>query len=505
MSVHPPLVAPRTGARPWPALASVVLACLIAAAAAPFALQVPLRMLAVLPLVGAVTAVIAARPAAGAYLLLAATPLTTGLERGGAIPLLRPSEALLALVLGALALRGFFELLRGATVAVRLKTFDWWLLAFTMAGSVLPLLWMLARGREITQDDVLYAGYLWKYASVYLIIRATVRDVDQVRRCLAVTLGAGAVVAIIAVAHVLQVQWVHEALAGWFASDDVGEFTSDRATSTLGSSFAVADVMVFTLAAAAAWAFFEHRLIWLLLPLSALYVGGTVASGQFSAPIALAIATVTLGVMTRRLGRVLLLGVPFAVVAGFALAPVVIGRIQDFGSTAGVPSSWVGRWENLTTFFWPPLAEDLNWLTGFRVAGRVPAPESWRDWVWVESGYTWMLWSGGIVFLVVGCLFLAVGVHATAAVARERRDVVGAAAIAALTGLWVNIVLLLIDVHLTLRGAGDLLFALLALALSGVAASRAVAAGGEESGGTDAGGPASPAATAVARGPGQSA
>ena len=430
-------------------------------------------MLAVLPPVGAVALTIATRPIAGAYLLLAATPLTTGLARGGAIPLLRPSEALLALVLGALAARGFFELLRGTPVHVRLRNFDWWLLAFTVSGSILPLLGMVARGREITQDDVLYAGYLWKYAAVYLVIRATVRTEDQVRRCLGITLGAGAVVGLIAVLHVLQVEWVHEALAGWFASDDVGEFTSDRATSTLGSSFAVADVMVFTLAATAAWAFYEHRLIWILLPLSALYVAGTVASGQFSAPIALAIATVTVGVMTRRLGRVLLVGVPFAVVAGFALAPVIIQRIEDFGSTAGVPSSWVGRWENLTTFFWPPLVQDLNWVTGYRVAGRVPAPESWRDWVWVESGYTWMVWSGGIVFLVVGCLFLAVGVQATAAVARERRDVVGAAAIGALTALWVNILLMVIDVHLTLRGAGDLLFALLALALSGVAASRA--------------------------------
>ena len=472
MSVQDRTAAPPTGAWTKPLLLTA-LACLLAAAAAPFALRLPLGMLAGLSLVGALAIAIGLRPVAGAYLLLGATPLITGLERGGAIPLLRPSEALLGLVLGALAARGGFELLRGTPVRARLRAFDWWMLAFTCTGSILPLLWMVARGRDVMQDDILYAGYLWKYAAVYLVIRATVRTELELRRCLATILAASAVVGVVAILHVLQVEWVHETLAGWFASDDVGEFTSDRATSTLGSSFAVGDVMVFSLAVATAWAFYERRLSVVLLVLAAVYVGGTVASGQFSAPVALGIATVTIGVMTRRLGRVLLLGVPFAAIAGFALAPVVAQRIADFGSTAGVPSSWVGRWENLTTFFWPPLAEDLNWLTGVRVAGRVPAPESWRDWVWVESGYTWMLWSGGLLFLVVGCLFLAVGVQATAAVARRRRDVVGAAAIGALTGLWVNIVLMVIDVHLTLRGAGDLLFALLALALSGVAVARA--------------------------------
>lgn len=478
MSVHRQAGALPGAARPWPPLLVGAAACALAAAAAPLALGLPLGMVAALAVAGALAVALARRPVAGAYLLLAATPLTTGLERGGAIPLLRPSEAVLGLVLVALALRAGLELLRGTPVRIRLKVFDWWLLAFAVTGSVLPLLWMVARGREVTQDDVLYAGYLWKYAAVYLVIRATVRTERHVRTCLAVILATSTVVGLIAILHVLKVEAVYHTLADWYASDDVGEFTSDRATSTLGSSFAVADVMVFSLAAATSWAFYERRLGLVLLIPMAVFLGATVASGQFSAPIALGIGALTVGVTTRRLGRIMLIGTPMAAIAGVALAPVILERIRDFDSTAGVPSSWVGRWENLTTFFWAPLGEDLNWLTGYRVAGRVPAPESWRDWVWVESGYTWMVWSGGIAFLVVGCLFLAVGVRETAAVARVRRDVVGVAAVAALTALWVNIVLMVIDVHLTLRGAGDLLFALLGLALSGVGVARSARARG---------------------------
>ena len=472
MSVHH-----RTNALPGRSASSlapltVAIACALAAAATPLALMMPLRALGVMVIVGALVLAIARRPVIGAYLLLAVTPLIAGLERGGAIPLLRPNEALLALVLTALAARGLFELLSGTPIGVRLRVFEWWLLAFAVSGSLLPLLWMFARGRDITQDDVLYAGYLWKYAAVYLVIRVTVRTERALRRCLWISLAASAVVGIVAILHVLGVEAVHDTLAGWYASDDVGEFTSDRGTSTLGSSFAVADVMIFSTALATAWAVYEPRLSWVLVPLAVLFLCGTFASGQISAPIGLAAAAVTVGVLTRYLGRILLVGTTVALIAGLALAPVVRQRIEDFDSAAGVPGSWVGRWENLTTFFWPPLATDLNWLTGYQVAGRVAAPERWRDWVFVESGYTWMLWSGGIVFLVVGCLFLAAGIRATAAVARMRRDAVGAAAVAAASALWLNVVLMVIDVHLTLRGSGDLLFALLALALCGVGEAR---------------------------------
>jgi hypothetical protein len=67
----------------------------------------------------------------------------------------------------------------------------------------------------------------------------------------------------------------------------------------------------------------------------------------------------------------------------------------------------------------------------------------------------------------VACFaFLAVAIRTLAPIARARTDAVGVAAAAAMVALWANVVLMTFDVHLTLRGSGDLAFALLALALA---------------------------------------
>ena len=129
-----------------------------------------------------------------------------------------------------------------------------------------------------------------------------------------------------------------------------------------------------------------------------------------------------------------------------------------------MPQSWAGRLNNLERFFFPELFADFHWLTGVRPAARLPAPEAWRDWVYIESGYVWLLWIGGVPMFLAFVFFVWVSWRHLRAVIRERVDPVGAAAMASLAYLMVIVVLMLLDPHLTIRGSADLFFPLLALA-----------------------------------------
>lgn len=446
-----------------------------AGAAALALLSGPLATLplpALLALVGALVlaATVALRPRIAAYVVLATTPVLAGIDRGRLIPGLRPSEVLLGVMAGGLAVRGFAELLRGAAWQVRLSALEVTLAVFVLTGSVVPLLWMVVRGREISADDLAYASYLWKYAAVFALVRCTIRTEREVRTCLWISLASAAVVAAVAIPQSLRILGVPDLLASyWSPSEGQESLSAGRGTSTLSSSFAVADMMAFNLAVAAGLLRSNSTHRHLLFAVTALLLLGAVAAGQISGYIGLLVAAVTIGVVLRRMGSLALAAIPAAAVGAVVLWPVLAARLGDVDPATGLPRSWVGpsgRWSNLTTYFWPDIFHDGNWLTGVRVAGRVPAPEPWRDWVWIESGHTWLLWSGGVPCLLACFVFLWVAIRRIAPVARRRGDAIGAAALGALAALWVNVVLMTFDVHLTLRGSGDLFFALLALALT---------------------------------------
>ena len=67
-------------------------------------MSIPTATLALL-VVSATVALVWRRPAVGAVLLAFVTPLVAGIDRGRVIPVLRPNEALVALVAGVLVLR----------------------------------------------------------------------------------------------------------------------------------------------------------------------------------------------------------------------------------------------------------------------------------------------------------------------------------------------------------------------------------------------------------------
>jgi hypothetical protein len=157
---------------------------------------------------------------------------------------------------------------------------------------------------------------------------------------------------------------------------------------------------------------------------------------------------------------------PVAGIAAIVLRPVIEKRLSGFQGGSTLPASWQVRLDNVTTYFWPVLEQNLNWVTGVRPLARIDGPRfSGIEYIWIESGHVYLLWTGGVAFLLAFFWYLWVALRRTARIARERSDAVGVAAIAAYTALVVTAVLMVLDPHLTLRGSADLSFALLGLAL----------------------------------------
>ncbi len=423
----------------------------------------PVAALAACPLAGLV-AVVWARPATAAYLLIGVTPLVAGIDRGVAIPVLRPNEALV-LVLGAtLAVRWLVGLRSGQVRLRRPDAVEWAILLLALTASVTPLAAMAVRGREITLDDLFHSLVLWKLAGVYLVVRCAVRSEREVRTCLLVSVVAASLVAVTGVLQGLDLLGVRGFLAEYYAQfgDAEAIITVPRGGSTLSLPAATADLMIMNLAVVTALWLRSRRYTPLYGATVGLFVVATLAAGEFSSAIGLLLGMVVLALVT---GSMALLGFFVLLVAtgGVVVWPVIAERLQGFSHASGMPVSWVGRLRNLQTYFWPELTSPGNVLLGVRPSARVPVSSQATGWVWIESGYTWLLWGGGVP-LLASFLFLTWAVARRGwSVARTRQDAVGAAGAAAFVGIVVVAVLMAFDPHVTYRGSADELFALIAL------------------------------------------
>jgi hypothetical protein len=403
-------------------------------------------------------------PPTAAYLLLAATPLLAGMDRGLVIPVLRPNEAIDALVGGALFGRGLLWLTREQMRRFRLSRFDVALLVLAVASSVLPVGWMILRGRSFEANDITYSLMLWKYVAVYAIVRTSVVTEGQIRACIWISMVVAAVVAMVGVLQALNLFGVPGLLASHYSAyGNVVALENNRGSSTLSLPIAVADLMILNLGLAMGALIRGWRPRLPLMGLAAIFVIGVLAAGEFSGAIGLVIGGITIAVINRRGRQALGL---FTVIGGglFLLRPVVERRLSAFHTVGGMPQSWLGRLHNLRSYFWPDLFSHYHWIMGVRPSAVVAVSSQATGFVWIESGYTWLLWAGGLPFLGAFFYFLASGLRMTVRAAQKDRGPAGVAALACAVALVMIGILMVLDPHLTYRGSADLLFALLALA-----------------------------------------
>ncbi|WP_336489355.1 hypothetical protein [Methylobacterium nigriterrae] len=406
--------------------------------------------------------IVVARPEYGAYAILLVSPLIAGIARGQLGSMLRPSEVLLAFVAFCLCIRSMLQVRRGRDER-SFDELDTSLLLLVATGSVAPVLWRYVRGLPLSEDDLLYAVVLIKYYALFRVFRYAVATPRQVEVCLALSVLSGVLVAAVGLLQVGNVLGVAEFLLANFDQPFEGhtDILVERATSTLATAFGLADIMVMNVVIALCLA---RTARWPVFPLLATLVllGGCIAAGEFSGYLGLVVGLLAFAFVTGRFDQVLRIGIACGCVAAPLMRPVIAVRLEGFQDQE-LPSSWAGRWSNLTTYYFPDLFDGGNWLLGVRPSPRIAAFESWREWVYLESGYLWLLWIGGIPFLIAFGFFAAVSLRILRDIARQRTDAIGAAATSAFAYLVSMLVTMLFDPHLTLRGSADLFFPLLAL------------------------------------------
>jgi hypothetical protein len=391
-----------------------------------------------------------ARPVMAAYLLIFLTPLLVGIGAGAVVPVLRPNEALMLLLGLAIGLRWLARLRSGEIRWPRLDAVDVSLIALGITSSVLPLAMMVVRQRQITMDDLLYCVVIWKLLAEYVIVRTVITTREQANRCLVLLMVAAAIVCFVGIAQAAGAPHVSALLTKFYSPSGAtaGPTATDgRGGSLLGLPAASADLAILGLSIAVAMLVRGYpRRLW-LGGLAVLFALGVVAAAEFSTMIGLIVALVVLVMLTKS-GRIVAYAVPVALLGGVLLWPVIQLRLEGFHSPTGLPVSWINRLYNLKTYFWPVLFSDHNWILGVRPSARIATSVRRYGYVWIESGYTWLLWGGGIPLLASYFAFAGSVIRKGWVYAR-RPDAAGVAATAVTAAVCSQVFLMILDPHLT--------------------------------------------------------
>gem|GEM_PF-1490186 len=393
------------------------------------------------------------------YLLV--MPLLAGLPRGQLVPFIRVTEAAQIGLTGLAALIAFGTYSHGTRWHFELTRVDWAMAGVALFGSIVPIASTIARGNSVDIDVAVAAFALLKYFFLYVFARCAVRTAGDVRTAILAAITSGLIVATLAVPESLGIGPTGDFTRSIFANENSNQ-SAGRAFTTLGSAIASGTILAMSAALALGFAV-RHKNV-LAGAASSVLVIGALATGQATAVIGVVvimlIASSYLGVLKKvAIAALPALGVSFAL-----LGPVIDERLASTGSRSLVPSSWRIRWVNISELFWPDIA-DGGWIIGVDPRTTVLPPDIWRSEVFLESGYLWLLWVGGLPLLITFSTFIVLAWRGTARRA-ETQPTFEVARVGARAAIGFIAVMSIIDPHQTLRGGADLFYVLVALALA---------------------------------------
>ena len=337
--------------------------------------EIPVAIGVILAL--ALVVVTARRPAVGCALFALLVPLTTGLGRGTIIPVFRPNEALLMMLIAGIIL---YRLRRPEPRA--LSFLDVAVGSFALGTVVIAALVLFVSSPAQLKDLDNLRNVLapLQLLAIYLVFSRTDLSSRSVARILNLTMVASVIVGLVAVAQLFDLFGIRELMSSYYPPQPLPAWDHVyRPASTLGhfSSVGAFGTINFILALALATnrhpAFNKAWLSVVMVVNLAALVASLTWAPLFVLPIVIAVVVwqgrrvpPELGVALAALSLALLLAWPFVSARNDQQNLVLAG--QDIG----IPQTLQHRIDLWEAFFWPALSEHI-WLgTGTVLPAAVP-------------------------------------------------------------------------------------------------------------------------------------
>ncbi len=425
-------------------------------------------------------------PVAG-YVMIATAPLIVGFGRDQVLPRLRPNEALLLVLLATLGARW---VVTSREIKFRYHRIDVVMAGIVGCGFFLPLVTQIARYKPLAVDDILYAFVFVKLGLLYALIRSTIKTQAQVRVALGLSLVLASGLGVMGLMDSLNIADTAQRLHRFFPND--GFIIDDgRGAASIGNPIGFGVYQAINAMIAFAMLLGKERPRPLIAAAAVCCSLGVLGSGQIGPTLSFFVGIAALALITRSVGTIMKAAIPVLILSLIVTAPLIQRRVAGFdGPAIASPtrqaienqvdgtegrslfeanpgSSWEVRLYNLEMFFIPKFEDRANVVWGVSPQARVPSPREGEEFIWIESGHLWLLWSGGIPLFLMWFAFLGVGMHTARRVMRSRAGPVGIAAAAAFASLWIVNAAQTFDPHMTLRGTADIIYPLLALMMVG--------------------------------------
>lgn len=372
------------------------------------------------------------RPIFGCAALVVTVPLTAGLARGSIVPVLKPSEAILLIVLiGVVAHQ--MTIRRTRPVA----GLDLVVGGYVVGSIVIPWLVLLLTHYPADLDTWRTVASPALFLVVYYIFSRTHLTDPDLRIVLNCALVAGVIVSLIACAELVDLPSVRNFFASYYTGPTLSSY---RPSSTLGHYSAVGafGALTYILALALATARVPgFSGLWLTLVMGVSLVG-VIVSETWAPAAALPVVILIIVFYGRRIPRELVVTVACGLLGFIVLWPLISSRVdsQQVITAQGfaIPDSLGVRIRYWNEFIIPALSDHV-WLgTGTVIPSSVPDPLT----KFVDNEYLWAGFRAGLpgIALLVGMLLSIMAAAWTVRASRNPLQLaLGAACLATATML----------------------------------------------------------------------